>query len=157
MAIIVGTNAYVSLQDFKSWCDLRSYNYGTFTDAEIESAIVIASVDFIDLNFNFNGIKIDIEQPMKLPTSEVSIVNIYNAASQASWQQLNGLLFLPQTKDTYFGEVKRIKSNLKGLEEEIEYTEGSSKGGQFYDISKIKLFLDDFLATHSKGIRSYVV
>lgn len=53
---VPGANAYISVQDFKSYHDDRGQSYDGHTDAQIEAAIVRAT-DYIDQRFVFVGKK----------------------------------------------------------------------------------------------------
>ncbi len=53
---VPGANAYISVQDFKSYHDDRGQSYNGHTDAQIEAAIVRAT-DYIDQRFVFVGKK----------------------------------------------------------------------------------------------------
>lgn len=107
----VGTNSYISLTDFKSWADLRAYDYSAYTDDQINAAAVVSAVDFIDPNYEFKGTKLDSAQPMDLPTDEVAIDDIQNGAAQATWQQLTGILFVKQSSDSNAGQIKKKASH----------------------------------------------
>jgi len=125
MAITVGTNTYLSLADFKAWADLRLKDYAAFSDAQIEAALVVGSVDFIDANYNFKGKQVDKVQPMKLPTDLVAITDINSGAAQAAWQALNNELFISPTANSD-GMVIKQRDKLDALETETEYSEKSA-------------------------------
>ena len=125
MAITVGTNTYLSLADFKAWADLRLKDYSAFSDAQIEAALVVGSVDFIDANYNFKGEQVDEAQPMKLPTDLVAIADISNGSAQAAWQALNSELFISPTANSD-GKVIKQRDKLDVLETETEYSEKSA-------------------------------
>ena len=127
MAITLGTNGYISVADFKAWADARGYDYLSFLDSEIENAITISGVDFLDVNYTFKGDSVSDTQPMQLPTDEVTIANIANAAAQATWQQLQGRLFVALTDTSTQGDIKRKKDKVGTLEQEIEYTDGTAR------------------------------
>lgn len=156
MALTLGTNAYIDLATFKSWCDLRGYDYGTpagYQDSNIEAAIVRSSVDYIDISYDFKGLPESDTQSMQLPTNEVAIADIENGAAQAAWQELNGLLFVAQSTDSASGEVKRTMDKLDVLETEVEYVEGSAKT-YTYSTTKISRFLAPFVVGGSGGLRA---
>lgn len=125
MAVIVGTNSYLTLAEFKAWADLRLKDYSAFSDAQIEAALVVGSVDFIDANYSFKGEILDESQPMKLPTDLVTIANISNGAAQAAWQALNDELFISPTANSA-GKVIKQRDKLDVLESEIEFSEKSA-------------------------------
>lgn len=127
MAITLGTNGYISVADFKAWSAARGYELFDFIDSEIEAAITISSFDFIDQSFTFKGTADSSTQAMQLPTDEVAIADIANGAAQATWQQLNGLLFVTQTATGSAGDVIMQKDKLDVLETVTQYAEGSSR------------------------------
>lgn len=110
MAITVGTDAYISLADYKDWADARGYTYGA--DDVVEAAIVIAT-DFMDATYTFRGASLSGSQPLQLPTDKVAIVDIEKAIAQAVYLQLLGRLTVdPSTLTTaaITGESKQVGS-----------------------------------------------
>lgn len=63
-------NAYVSVSDFKAYCELRGIDLGGKTDTQIEGAIV-AATDWIDANFSNNllGSPAFVQQALLFPRS----------------------------------------------------------------------------------------
>lgn len=149
MAIVLGENGYISLVDFKAWADARGYDYSAKTDVQIEQAITISGVDFIDTNYDFKGLSVDMTQAMQLPTDEVAIADIKQGAAQATWQQLNGLLFVAQSQTSASGEVKKVRKKLAELETETEYTERSDLS-YTYDTTLIDRLLSRFVVGASQ-------
>ena len=127
MAIVLGENAYIDLATFKEWADSRNYDYSDYTDEQVEGAIVVASVDYIDVSYDFKGDSIDLDQPMQLPTNQVTIDDIVRGAAQAVWQQLRGLLLVDQSQVSQLGSVTMTKDKLDVLEEERQYSENSER------------------------------
>lgn len=125
--ITLGTNGYIELSDFKAWADARAYDYSGYTDTQIEAAITVSGVDFIDTTYRFKGSPVSDSQPMQLPTDQVAIVDIKNGAAQAAWQQLQGLLLVAQTAASANGQVIRQMDKLDVLETETEYAEGTQR------------------------------
>jgi hypothetical protein len=73
MALIVqsnppvdGANGYVSVAEFKSYCDARLKVYAPKTDQEIEAAIVVASM-FADMRFTYKGYRVEEGQLTEFP------------------------------------------------------------------------------------------
>ena len=151
MAIIVGENSYLTLQEFKGWADLRLNDYSSFTDAQIEAALVKSSLDYIDPNYTFKGAKVDDSQPMSLPTDEVEISDILNGAAQAAWQDLNGELFISPTTNSS-GQLKMSREKLDVLETEVEYAENTAYS-YTHDTTQIRKLLNPYLAGGG-GVRS---
>ena len=125
MAIILGTNGYISVADFKSWADMRGNDYSAYSDAQIEQAITVSGVDYLDTQYTFKGAALVSGQPMQLPTDLVAIADISKAAAQAAWQQLSDELFVSVTANTN-GTVKMQRDKLDVLETETEYSEGTA-------------------------------
>ena len=124
----IGVNGYIDVAEFKLWADARGYDYSAKTDQQIEQAITIASVDYIDTRYVFKGVKLDAAQAMQLPTDEVAIADIALAANQAVWQQLSGALFADPIASTgAAGDVTMERKKLDALETEIQYSHGSQR------------------------------
>jgi len=124
MAITVGENGYLTVDEYKAWADELKYDYSTKTDAQIEQAIIISSVYFIDTTYKFKGDKVQPDQKMLLPTDEVLITDIRNGAAQAAYQSLEGKLFIDVSARSE-GQVKMQRDKLDVLETEVEYVENS--------------------------------
>jgi len=152
MALTLGTNCYIELDAFKAWCDLRNYNYADYDDAVIESAIVIASIDYLDVEYTFIGTAVSTTQQMQLPTDLVTIASIENAAAQAAWQQLNNLLFVDQAQKSINGQVKMVRKKLDTLETETEYEENTQLNSK-HDTSKISASLRKYTVGNSGFLR----
>ena len=127
MALTLGTNAYIELATWKAWADMRAHDYSAYSDAQIEGAIVIASVDYVDADYTFIGSPVSSTQPMQLPTGDVAIADIENAMGQAVWQQVRGQLLVDSSSISQSGSVKKTVDKLDVLEEEREYTEGTER------------------------------
>ncbi len=56
--LVVGANAYLSLQSFKDYHALRNNDLGTATDPELEAAIIRAT-DYLDNRFHFVGSRLN--------------------------------------------------------------------------------------------------
>lgn len=125
MAIDLGVNAYIERDVLIAWMESRNYDYTSYTDEQIDGAIVISGSDFIDVNYTFKGEPLADTQAMQLPTDEVSIADIEKGAAQAAWQQLTGVLFVDQSTQSANGQIKMQRDKLDKLETEVEYTEGT--------------------------------
>lgn len=122
MAITLGTNAYVTSDDYEAYADER----GILPNAVTLDADIIKSADFIDTYYNFKGEVADPAQSMKLPTDQVTIANIKKAALKAVEMQQAGLLTL-NLVGVETGLVKRVMEKVDVLETETEYVEGSQQ------------------------------
>lgn len=143
MAVTVGTNSYLTLAEFKAQADALARDYSSYTDAQIEAALIESSLFYIDPTYTFRGSKVDESQAMDLPTTLVSIADISKGAFQASWQALTGYLFVDQAVNAN-GEIIREKSRLATLEDEVEYRAGT-RPKTTYDTSRITALLRPYL------------
>lgn len=148
--ITLGTDGYITALAFKSWADSRLYDYSEYNELEIEAAIRVACVDYIDTTYQFKGEKLDKSQVMLLPTDEVAIADIETAAAQAVWQQLRGLLFTPEQASND-GEVLRKREKVGPIEEETEYREGSVRG-YTYSTTKIDRLIAPYVIGNAGGL-----
>jgi len=129
--LVLGTNTYLSLVDFKAWLALRGYSYADYTDEQINSALLISALDYITTTFTFKGVKLLETQPLPLPTSEVSIAEIESGAAQSAWQHLNGRLFVSMDEQNVKGNVIEEESKIDVLEEMTKYQEGTALASKF--------------------------
>lgn len=149
----VGINSYISVQDFKAWADLREYEYSNYLDSEISASTVRTAIDFLDPNYTFKGTKSDELQVMQLPTTEVSIANIQNAAAQAVWQDLKGFLFVAMESQSVNGQIASEDKKLGPLSKSVSYVEGTARTSE-YSTSIIDNLLRPWLANISSGFNS---
>lgn len=149
MTVIVGTNSYLTLAEFKSQADDLGRDYSSYTDAQIEAALIESSLFYIDPVYKFKGSKLDSAQEMDLPTTEVAISDIAKGAFQAAWQAVTGTLFVIQSPE-FNGEVIKERKKLATLEKEVEYRAGSTPT-VFYDTSRIGMLLRPYLVQQSGG------
>ena len=150
MALTLGTNAYIELDAFKEWCDMRNYDHTIYSNTDIKGAIVVSSLDFIDPRYAFKGTRIDLDQPMDLPTDLVTIADIKSGVAQSVWQQLQGQLFVDLSSIDVKGSVVSESKKLDVMEKETVYSEGSRKT-KFVDISRIDDFFRDFTVGNTGG------
>ena len=149
----VGTNSYISVADFKAWADLRGYEYFDYIDSEISASTVKTAIDFIDPNYTFKGEKLDANQAMQLPSSEVSIEDIQNAAAQAVWQDLKGFLFVAMESQSVNGQIASEDNKLGSLSKSVSYIEGTARTNE-YNTNIIDNLLNPYLANSSAGFNS---
>lgn len=148
--ITLGENGYITVEQFKTWCNARLIEFFAYNDLQIEAAIVVSSVDFIDTNYTFKGCKVDKDQPMSLPTDEVAIADIKNAVAQAVWAQLQGLLFVADDAQLQ-REVVSESSKLGDLSESTTYAEGTSRE-YTYNTRKIDQLIKPYVISGSGGL-----
>lgn len=122
------SNAYADLSEFKAHYDLRGVDYSQHTDADIEAALIVCTIDFMDVYYCYKGTKLNEDQALSLPTDEVGInKDIKNACCNGALLHLQGLLLIDESQINPMGEVKRTKSRLDVLEKEIEYQDGTQQ------------------------------
>lgn len=63
---VSGANAYGSVAAFKAHHDDRGNDYSSYTDTEIEQAIV-AAADFLDYRWTFVGVRLSADQETEWP------------------------------------------------------------------------------------------
>ena len=149
MAVTVGTDSYLTLAEFKAQADSLARDYSSFTDEQINAALIESSLFYIDPSFEFKGSKLDEAQVMDLPTNLVSISDISKGAFQAAWQALSGQLFVNPAA-TANGEVVKERKKLATLEKEVEYRAGSTPT-YTYDTSRIRLLLKPYIINQGGG------
>lgn len=64
--VTTNANAYISVAFFKSYHDARGRDYSTYSDANIQTAIVRAT-DYLDERFQFVGERLQIDQTTEWP------------------------------------------------------------------------------------------
>jgi hypothetical protein len=143
MAVTVGTDSYLTLAEFKAQADALARDYSSYTDAQIEAALIESSLYYIDVTFEFKGAKLVDTQPMALPTTEVEIPDISKGAFQAAWQSLTGTLFI-NPADANKSNITKERKKLGTLETEVVYSDGATTG-YTYDTTRIELLLKPYL------------
>lgn len=126
MAITVGVNAYVTYAEYVAWATLRGYTV-TATQPEVEAAIVIASLDYIDAGHSFLGDPVSDSQAMKLPTDQVTIAQIKPAANAATDMQLKGLLMVDPSATSTNGVIESESKSVGPLSKSVTYKSGTSQ------------------------------
>lgn len=149
----VGVNSYISVEDFKTWADLFGYEILDYLDSEISSATVRTAINFIDPNYTFKGSKSVDTQSMQLPTTEVAIADINNAAAQAVYQDLKGFLFVAMESQSVNGQIASEDKKLGSLSKSVSYVEGTAKTSE-YNTTIIDKLLRPFLSASSSGLNS---
>jgi len=149
----VGENSYISLIDFQAWALLFGHDTSGYTDPQIESATVRTALNFIDPEYTFKGTKVDDAQAMDLPTDEVAIEDINNAAAQTVWQELNGFLFVAMDSQSANGDVKSESKSVGSLKKAVEYAEGTANTNT-YSTTVIDSLMRPFLDVSTTGFNS---
>jgi len=151
MAITVGTNTYATYAEYLAWAALRGYVV-TATEAQVEAALVLASLDYIDANFNFKGDLVDDEQAMKLPTDDVTIAQIKPATLEACKMQLAGLLLVDPSLTSVTGIIESEEKSLEGVgSKSIKYKNGSAQAYK-RSVPLVDALLRPYLLTSSQSV-----
>lgn len=150
MTLSVGSNTYATLAEYKAWATLRGY-VTTATDAQIESALIISSIDFIDAMHTFKGVVVSEDQLMKLPTDEVTIADIVPAAMAAAKMHLEGLLFVDLSLISHTGTIESETKSIGSLSKSITYSANTSQSSRRLT-PVINALLRPFLLTSSQSV-----
>lgn len=135
-APLTTANAYISVAAFKAYHDDRAGDYSSFSDTEIEEAIVRAT-DYIDSRWTFAGARVDADQSTECPRSGVKDPNsglylneyppeLEEACAEYGLSALSGSLYPSPNIDTTGKAVKKIRKKVSPvLEKETEYFHAS--------------------------------
>lgn len=150
MPVTVGTNSYLTVQDFKDNADMFGLPYDSYTDEQIEQALSRSALMYIDSKYKFKGEQLDEAQKMDLPTSEVVIVDIVYGATQAAYQALIGKLFVSESSQSANGLVTSESKQLSSLSKSVEYQEGTARTS-FYDTGLIDNLMQPYITGYSSA------
>jgi len=138
-------NAYVSVADFKDYCDGRGYDYTTpaYSDADIQGAIVRAT-DYMDVRWTYAGLRYDDDQSTECPRKYVynkagnSVdglpLNLKQACCEyAKIDLIDGLELAPNAVDnTVPGQLTYLRTRVEGaVEKEQHFNSFSGYGGKY--------------------------
>ena len=144
---VTDANAYISLAEFKAYATARFIDIDDYENDQINGAIVIASVDFISVNYDFKGTKLTDTQGMTLPTNEVGInSDIKIATYQAAMLSLTGRLFVDATELSVNGSVTLDSKSVGSLSKTTEYSEGGRTYTSKYPTDNIDDRLSEYLS-----------
>ncbi len=136
-------NAYVSVADFKDYCDGRGYDYTTpaYTDAQIQEAIVRAT-DFMDGRWTYAGYRYDDEQSTECPRRDVWNASgtlyldflpaalIQACSEYAKIDLIDGLSLSPNSVDnTTPGQLTYLRTRVEGAVEKEQHFHASKGYG----------------------------
>lgn len=120
-------NSFVSVDYFYSYCESRDISTTSYSSEQIEGALVVASSDFISVNYCFKGTKLNDDQGLALPTDQVTVNStVKKSTCQAALLHLNGNLFVNPNDITSSGAIKSTTSKVSSLEKSIEYQDGKN-------------------------------
>lgn len=119
---VVGANSYYSVSDLEDYCQLRAEDISAYTLEQKQAALVISSQDYVD-SFKFPGEKLNSDQGLALPTSEVKLnSDIQRAVLGAAVLQLKGKLFV-SSDEVMNQDIMEESSKLGPLGETIKYSD----------------------------------
>lgn len=142
MAIVVGTNSYLTLERFKELAVQFGDSYPA-DDVQLSAALSSSALKFIDPNYSFKGVILDESQVMELPTDAVAIADIELGAYQAALQAANGELFIAPTANSA-GQVTSVRKKLDVLETQTDYNENSASY-YTHDTTQIDRFMRPYI------------
>jgi len=124
---VTGANSYASVAALDAYAvhrlDLTDYD-----TADKESALVIASSDWIDGQHTFRGESLTDTQGLFFPTVEDELpADIVTATLKAALLQLQGLLLVDLTSVSTSGEVESESKSVGPLSKSTTYRSGSSQ------------------------------
>jgi len=138
MALIVqsyppvdGANGYVSVAEFKAYCDARLMDYSTGgkVDADIEVAIIRAS-QHADLRFDYRDEPASADQETELPRVGGSIPKLFKqGVIEYAFRALRMVLWADPAQDTTGAAVKRRLEEVGPIKEEVEYDNSVAVSG----------------------------
>lgn len=126
---VADANAYVTVEEFKLFHDERGGNIATFTDEQIEKAIVRAT-DFLDSRYAFAGVQRHSDQGTQFPRlfSEPESVSrdglpraLKHAACLLAMRSLGGATLLPDPTFNPGGVVVAVSKKVGPLETSTQY------------------------------------
>ena len=129
---VTNANSYVSVAEFNSYATARNIDPTDYDTEQIEGALVVASVDFISVNYKFKGDALTATQGMQLPTDEVGInSSIKNATCAAALLHLKNRLFVDTTEISINGTIESESKSVGSLEKATTYKDGAQYTNKF--------------------------
>ncbi|WGH15548.1 putative virion structural protein [Pseudomonas phage PA_LZ03] len=126
---VPGANAYVSVDEFKSFHTDRG-TLGTHTDEQIEKAIILAT-DFLDTRYSFVGEQLNLDQgtqfPRRIPGSSSRDARrglpraLKQAACLLAARSLGGATLLPDPTFNPGGAVVSVTKKVGPLETSTQF------------------------------------
>lgn len=122
---VVGANSFATIAELQAYSDDRNIDISSYSNEELEAALIVASYDFINFNYHFPGTLLNEDQGMCIPTDEVPIdTTIKNSACAAAILQLQGRLFVDPADIDVNGGIKSTSDSVGTLNTEIVYQDG---------------------------------
>lgn len=123
---VTDANAYISVAELQAYATARNLTISTDNDV-LEASIVVASADFMSVNYIYAGTALTETQGMQLPTDIVGInKDIKKGSCEAALLQLKGKLFVDPSELNINGKLKSVDDKLSVLGSAEEYFEGTA-------------------------------
>lgn len=124
---VTNANSYASIADLDSYAEYR-LDLSGYTTAQKESALVIASADWVDGYHSFRGDKLVSTQGLKFPTDVDGLPDdVVTAALKAALLQLQGLLLVDLSAASQSGDVESESKSVGPLSKSVTYVKGSTQ------------------------------
>jgi hypothetical protein len=156
-------NAYISVAEYKAYCDDRGIDYSSFVDTDIEKAIVRAT-DYIDSRWTFAGSRWDWEQSTECPRSGVYDpvtsweldgypTELKEACAEYSNITLGGTSLYPSPNvDSTGRRVKKTQKKVDVIEKETEYFIPGKTPWSDFPVADGKMIRTKLLASRRRTI-----
>lgn len=149
-------NCYISLADFKAYFSIRGTDISAYSDSDIEAAIVVAALDWIDGQHTFTDIKLAESQSMEFPRYDTEIglpTKIVHANAKAGLLQLHGSLLVDTSALDLDGEVESSSKSVGTLSKSVSYRSGTSQRYSRVIPRDLTMLLQPYLAYSSTKTR----
>lgn len=127
---IDGANSYASVEELDDYAQYRidPVAYAEYTPEQKESALVIASSDWLDGQHRFRSYSVSETQGLHFPTTQDGLpAQIKTAAMKAALLQLQGLLMVDLAGISTTGEVQSESKSVGSLSKSVTYASGTSQ------------------------------
>lgn len=145
---VADANAYLTVASFKSYHDDRGNDYLTYSDDEIERAIVAGS-DYLDSRWCFIGTRCTAEQSTAWPRRDAVdssgftrtgiIADVTEAAAEYAFIALSGELNPTPDRDSTGRDVVSKREKVGSIEEETKYAGSALYAPPEYPVADRKL------------------
>jgi len=156
MAIIVedGTGlsnavAYCDYAYFHNYVTIRGIQHSHSIET-IESALVVAAIDWIDGEHEFANDKLKETQSLKFPRTVFGFpANIKEANAHAAWLHLNKLLFPDLSLVSQNGDIESESKQLSVMSKSVTYASGTSQKYSRVLPKSLRLLIRPYLSLSS--------
>lgn len=124
---VTGANSYASVADLQAYAEFR-LDLSDYTTQQMQSALVVASSDWVDGQHTFSGEPLNTSQGLDFPLVGIGLPgDIKNAAMQAALLQLQGLLLVDLSAVASGKEVLSESKSLGPLSKSVTYAKSVSQ------------------------------